>query len=231
MTKLKYLLFLAALLSIVGWGPFSTINAPTLETTPAEQWISEQLSTLNPQASNLDPTVLKLGLTAYLRARHLGLDEKQLLTIIDYSKPATERRLWVVDLKKGKILFNTWVSHGKNSGEIQATSFSNQPGSLKSSIGVFLTEATYKGGKGLSLRLTGLEHGINDNAYRRSIVVHGAWYVNPEVIARYGQIGRSWGCPAVSPKLVRPLINTIKDKTLVMMYYPDRHWLHSSSFL
>jgi L,D-transpeptidase-like protein len=155
-----------------------------------------------------------------------------LLTIIDYSKISSEKRLWVIDLNREKVLFNTWVSHGKNSGSLSATSFSNQPGSLKSSIGVFLTDTTpYMGGNGYSLRLKGLERGINDNAYRRDIVVHGAWYVAPDVARRYGQIGRSWGCPAVSEKLAHPIIDTIKNRTLVFVYSHDRYWLNRSTFL
>jgi hypothetical protein len=236
MNRIKYLLFFIALLGIVGWGPFpsfANLFTPSITVSPESQdWVNQQMRSINAQANNLDPHVLKLSLAAYLKARRQGLDHKQLLTIIDYSKPSSERRLWVVDLKNGKVLFNTWVTHGKNSGQLRATSFSNEPGSLKSSIGVFVTEVTpYMGGNGYSLRLSGLEHGINDNAYRRDIVVHGAWYADPTVIRKYGQIGRSWGCPAVSEKTIRPLINTIKDNTLVVAYYPDRHWLNHSTFL
>lgn len=187
---------------------------------------------INSQADNIDSHVLKAGLLAYIHARQQGLDNKHLLTIIDYSKPSSERRLWVLDLKNGKVLFNTWVSHGKNSGNVMATSFSNRSGSLKSSIGVFLTHGQpYYGGNGYSLRLSGLEPGINDNAYSRAIVVHGAWYVDPGVIKRFGQLGRSWGCPAVGVETAKPLINTIKDNTLVLMYYPDKKWIKHSTFL
>lgn len=200
-------------------------------TAAPSSWINQQVSVLEDHACNIDSKVLTLSLEAYLKARQEGLDSKQLLTIIDYSKPSTEKRLWVVDLQTDKILFNTWVSHGRNSGKLMATSFSNTPGSLKSSLGVFLTTQPYIGGNGLSLKLKGLERGINDNALSRDIVVHGAWYVNPDVIAKYGQIGRSWGCPAVSPTLAQPLINTIKDQTIVVVYYPDKHWLQSSTFL
>jgi hypothetical protein len=176
--------------------------------------------------------VLKVGLIAYVNAQDKGITSSQLLTIIDYSKPSIERRLWVIDLKKTKVLFNTWVSHGKNSGKINPTSFSNQIGSLKSSIGVFQTTgAPYFGMYGYSLRLIGLENGINDKALERYIVFHGASYVHPDVIKKYGVLGRSWGCPAVSEETVRPLINTIKDKSLVVMYYPDRNWINNSSFL
>jgi hypothetical protein len=196
-----------------------------------EGWINREANYINSQANNIDQKVLRTSLTAYMKARREGLDNKQMLTIIDYSKPSTERRLWVVDLRTNKVLFNTWVSHGKNSGNLMATSFSNTPGSLKSSIGVFLTDQPYIGNNGYSLRLSGLERGINDNAFNRDIVVHGAWYVEQDTIKKYGQAGRSWGCPAVSPALAAPLINTIKNSTLVVVYYPDRHWLNNSTFL
>ncbi len=232
--KRRYLLLLIiVLLGAAGWGPFTFFGSDSNNLQPGTttDWVGQEARSINSQAGNIDQSVLKLSLNAYLNARHRGLDNKQLLTIIDYSKPSTERRLWVVDLKSSKVLFNTWVSHGKNSGNLLATSFSNEPGSLKSSIGVFLTDQPYMGGKGYSLRLNGLERGINDNAYRRSIVVHGAWYVRPDVIQKYGQIGRSWGCPAVSPDTAEPLINTIKNNTLVVVYYPDRKWLRTSPFL
>jgi hypothetical protein len=173
-----------------------------------------------------------MSLVAYLNARHKGLPVKHLVTIIDYSKASSERRLWVIDLRNAKVLFNTWVSHGRNSGKINPTSFSNVTGSLKSSLGVFLTTKTpYIGSNGYSLRLIGLENGINDKALQRAIVFHGAWYANPDVIKKYGFLGRSWGCPAVSEDTIRPLINAIKDQTLVFVYYPDQHWLNHSTFL
>jgi hypothetical protein len=228
--KLKHIVATFILLCISGWGPFysSLIEEPI----GSAGWINQQIKIINAQATNLDPQVLKLGLQAYLKLRQQGLDDQQLMTIIDYSKPSTERRLWVVDLKHEKVLFNTWVTHGRNSGSMNPDSFSNQPGSLKSSLGVFLTDIDgYEGGNGYSLRLVGLEHGINDNAYRRDIVVHGAWYAHPNVIKKYGVLGRSWGCPAVSVETAKPLIDTIKKKTLVFVYYPDQNWLKRSNFL
>lgn len=236
MMKLKNLLFSAALFGVLAWEPafsfsFSTLFASNPPSIDSPLWMREEIHLINAQADNLDPKVLKLSLQAYLKARRRGLDEKQLLTIIDYSKPSSERRLWVVDLHRGKVLFNTWVTHGKNSGELIATSFSNQIHSLKSSIGVFLTDLPYNGGNGYSLRLRGLERGINDNAYNRDIVVHGAWYADPSVIKTHGHIGRSWGCPAVSPTVAQPLINTIKESTLLVAYYPDANWLKTSAFV
>jgi hypothetical protein len=227
-------LFLFSLIGLLGlaW-PFSWLFTPANnEAFGSQAWVEKQLNILTTQAGDIKQNVLRLSLVAYAHARKQGLDSKQLLTVIDYSKPSTEKRLWVFDLKNNRTLFNTWVSHGKNSGGLSATSFSNNPGSLKSSIGLFLTDyAPYMGGNGYSLRLNGLEPGINHNAYKRSVVVHGAWYVNPDTIRQHGQIGRSWGCPAVSDTLAKPIINAIKDRTLLFVYYPDQGWLSNSRYL
>lgn len=205
--------------------PFSSA-----ESEMSQSWIEKQMLLIKKQA-NIDKNILKLSLQAYAKAQKKGLPDKPVLTVIDYSKPSTEKRLWVFDLKNGKTIFNTWVSHGKNSGGISATSFSNVPGSLKSSIGVFLTGTSYIGKNGYSLHLRGLERGVNDNAYNRSVVIHGADYVNPVTIRKYGGIGRSWGCPAVSRTMAKSIIDTIKNNSLVFAYYPDRKWLRSSQFL
>jgi len=234
MKKSCRILFLIALISLCGFSwPFSWLFQPANnEQLGSRAWVEKQMSILKSQAGNIETNVLRLSLMAYVKARRHGIDQKQLLTVIDYTKPSTEKRLWVFDLKNNRTLFNTYVSHGKNSGGLNATTFSDHPGSLKSSIGVFTTDyAPYMGGNGYSLRLNGLEPGVNSNAYRRSVVVHGAWYVNPDTIRKYGQIGRSWGCPAVSPELAKPIIDTIKDRTLLFVYYPDRRWLSRSYFL
>lgn len=230
--KNKKLFLTAALLCLTGFSwPFAWLfSHPNPENPGTKAWMTKETQILESE-TNIDPTVLQLSLTAYLHARSEGLDNKQLLTVIDFSKPSTDKRLWIFDLKTNRTVMNTWVSHGRNTGGINADSFSNQPGSLKSSIGVFLTADTYEGDHGLSLRIRGLERGVNDNAYNRDIVFHGAWYVNENTIEKYGQIGRSWGCPAVSESEIGPLINTIKDNTLVFAYYPDQNWLHHSSFL
>lgn len=231
LTIRQWLFCLPVILCIAGWGPFTFFHQ-NQESPGTTAWLNDEVHTINQQADNLDQTVLRLALKAYLKAKHEGIAAKNLVTIIDYSKPSTERRLWVIDVKREKVLFNTWVTHGRNSGSTQATSFSNKPGSLKSSIGVFLTTRDpYVGSNGYSLRLIGLEPGVNDKAYERAIVVHGAWYADKKVVQKYGTLGRSWGCPAVSTSTVRPLINTIKDKSLVVAYYPDRRWLRNSSFL
>ncbi len=238
MTTMKIrhlLLFIFIILNIGAWGPFYFHSTAAIsaneEATGSKQWLDKETKVILSQADNLDPLVLKLGLTAYLKARKKGLDDKQLLTIVDYSKPSNQRRLWVVNLKTNKILFNTYVAHGKNSGGVNSTSFSNQPTSLKSSLGVFVTSETYEGHNGYSLRMEGLERGVNDNAYARDIVFHGARYVSQEIAKVRGALGRSWGCMAIDEHLVKPLINTIKNKTLIVAYYPDKKWLKNSEFL
>lgn len=231
--KLTRILFIAALFCLFGFTwPFSWLTSyPNNAPYGTNVWVQKEMQILKSQAGNIDDNVLRLALTAYLKARKYGYSGKQLLTVIDYSKPSNQRRMWVFDLRSNRTLFNTWVSHGKNSGGDTATSFSNNPGSLKSSIGVFLTDQTYNGKNGYSLRLRGLERGVNDSAYARSIVIHGAAYANADNIRSYGKIGRSWGCPAVGANLAKPLINAIKERSVVFAYYPDRKWLSRSPFL
>ncbi len=193
-------------------------------------WMNDEINAITSQATNLNKDVLKVALTAYQHAEEKGITKNPLLTVVDYSKPSTQRRLWVIDLQNKKVLFNTWVSHGKNSGELNSTSFSNKPESLKSSLGVFVTGEIYSGKHGNSLRVKGLESGFNDHAYDRSIVFHGADYVS-QSIAKSGRLGRSWGCWAVSMDTIGSLVRTIKDKALVVAYYPDKNWLSKSAFL
>ncbi len=196
----------------------------------SSNWINEEIAAITSQADNLDKDVLKLSLTAYEHAKQKDITDNPLLVIVDYSKPSNQRRLWVIDLNAKRVLFNTWVAHGKNSGTITASSFSNDPKSLKSSIGVYVTGDSYSGKHGASLHIHGLEPGFNDHAYSRSIVFHGASYVSAS-IASVSRIGRSWGCLAVSQDIINALIRTIKNKVLVVAYYPDKNWLHKSAFL
>lgn len=231
--KIKQLFFVILFFAVTGFSlpwPFSGL-LKTPEKFGTYSWFNHRVQVIHSQASNLNTQILRMALKAYSKA-HIKLGRnKEILTIIDFTKPSTERRLWVIDLHTLRVLYNTWVTHGRNSGGLNATSFSNQPGSLKSSLGVFVTEQTYVGNVGYAVRLRGLEPGINDNAYSRAVVVHGAWYADQNVARKYGQLGRSFGCPAVSDKIARPLINTIKDNSVVFAYYPDRQWLRRSSFL
>jgi hypothetical protein len=175
--------------------------------------------------------VLDLAVRAWQCGRAEGDFDSPLLTIIDYSLPSTERRLWVLDLARKRVLFQEFVAHGRNTGENFAEEFSNQPGSLQSSLGLFRTEETFQGRHGLSLRLTGLEAGFNDRAYDRAIVLHGAPYVSRSFIAQHGQLGRSWGCPVLDRAVSKRIIDRIKDGTALFVYYPDDEWLRESDFL
>lgn len=150
------------------------------------------------------------------------------LAVIDYSKPSTERRLWVFDLERQIVLYTEHVAHGQGSGGNLTTSFSNRPGSHQTSLGLFRTAATYRGANGYSLRLEGLEPGFNDRAYERAIVMHGAPYVSESVIKAQGRLGRSHGCPAVRQEIAAPLIDSIKDGQFVFAYYPDEQWLRGA---
>jgi len=153
------------------------------------------------------------------------------LSVIDYSRPSTEPRLWVFDLARSRLLFEEWVAHGRNTGENLASRFSNSEGSYMSSLGGFQTEEAYVGHNGYSLRLRGLEQGFNDQAHERAIVIHGAPYVSNDLIRSQGRLGRSLGCPAVRPAVARQLIDTIRGGSFVFAYYPDRNWLQHSQLL
>lgn len=178
------------------------------------------------------PALLQLAESAADRylAEH-DVPRPRLLTVIDYSLPSTEPRLWVIDRAGGRVLFHRLVAHGRGSGENYATRFSNREGSRQSSLGLFLTEETYIGSNGYSLRLRGLESGINDRARQRTIVIHGAWYVTPEFARQHGRLGRSWGCPALHPEIARAVIDRIRDGSLLFVYAPDADWLTSSRYL
>ena len=159
------------------------------------------------------------------------LGNEQIISIVDFSKPSSEKRLFVIDLKNYKILFNTYVAHGMQSGKEFANQFSNKPESNKSSLGFYETLTTYMGGNGYSLRLQGMEEGINDNANRRDIVMHGAGYVDERLIHTQGYIGRSWGCPAVPQRLNKPIIDKIKNGTCLFIFSPDKKYLTHSRIL
>lgn len=175
--------------------------------------------------------MLDLALQAYSCGRNRGLFARSLLTVIDYSRPSCEPRLWVLDLARNRVLFRELVAHGSGSGDIVPSAFSNRPGSRQSSLGLFRTEDEYDGQNGESLRLEGLEYGINDRAEERALVIHGAPYVSTSIAAEYGKVGRSWGCPALPFGVHREVIETIKQGTAIFAYYPDRDWLRRSSFL
>lgn len=185
-----------------------------------------------PAASSIDARVLQLALKAATCAIRSGdALSVRTLTVIDYSRPSTEERLWVFDLETRALEYQELVAHGQGSGENLATRFSNEPGTHASSLGLFATADTYVGRNGYSLRLQGLDSGFNDRAFERAIVMHGAPYVNPAVVKTQGRLGRSWGCPALRDGVARQVIDLVKGNGLVFAYYPDEEWLRTSRYL
>ncbi|MBK9096540.1 MAG: murein L,D-transpeptidase catalytic domain family protein [bacterium] len=173
----------------------------------------------------LDFNVFKLALDGY---NSIDAPNKNLLSIIDYSKPSNEKRFFIIDIENHKLLYQTLVAHGKKSGFLNATKFSNKIGSYKSSLGFFRTGNSYSGIRGYSLKLEGLERGINDNAGLRGIIIHGANYVDERIANGNGVIGRSWGCPAVSKKLSKEIINLLKGGSLLFIYADDEVYKEKS---
>ncbi len=172
------------------------------------------------------------AIEGFNKIKKLGTIENQnVISIVDFSKASNFKRLFVIDLKNYKVLFNTYVAHGVNSGKEFARQFSNIMESNQSSLGFYKTTDTYSGKHGYSLHLQGLEKGINDNAYRRDIVVHGADYVSESMIAANGCIGRSHGCPAIPEPLLKPIIDKIKNGTCLFIYGADRRYLSTSRLL
>lgn len=186
---------------------------------------------IHAQAPNISTDAISTAISAYRHVRQEHLTAKPLVTIIDYSLPSDKRRLAVADVQTGKVLFYTYVAHGKGSGLKYATHFSNRPGTDASSLGVYLTGQTYYGEHGLSLRLRGLEPAYNGTAYRREIVIHSAWYVSKTFAQEHGRMGRSWGCFALSRRVESAVVQLIRGNTVLVGYYPDRKWLSTSPFL
>ncbi len=171
-----------------------------------------------------------LGFQNLKKSRKL-VSSAKLLSICDFSLSSNRKRLWVIDLDEKKVLFNTLVAHGKGTGEEFATNFSNTEDSHQSSLGFYVTEQTYNGDNGYSMRLFGMDRGYNDAALERCIVMHGANYVSENFIKSEKRLGRSWGCPAVSREMAQPIINKIKNGTCLFIYYPDEKYLASSKWL
>lgn len=198
---------------MLSFSPFSFANNSN---NKVENHFSEQQVKQKYKDAKLEGVLdFKLFREAYLAYKKTKGKKKPVLTIIDYSKPSTQKRFYVVDLDKRELIYNTYVSHGVNSGKKTATKFSNIVNSRKTSLGTFLTDTTYYGSNGYSLRLDGLSSGINDKARERYIVVHGADYANPSFIKKNGYLGRSWGCPALPKQLSREIIDTIKGGSVI----------------
>ncbi|EGQ9815157.1 murein L,D-transpeptidase catalytic domain family protein [Vibrio parahaemolyticus] len=206
-------LFLLLIWTCLSVSPFAMAQHPNSKT---ENRVSQQVIENTYKEAKLNGVIdFKLFRDAFIAYQKTPDRKKSILTIIDYSKPSTEKRFYVVDVNKKKLIYNTYVAHGVNSGKKTATQFSNVVNSRKTSLGTFLTDTTYYGSNGYSLRLDGLSSGLNDKARERYIVVHGANYANPSFIKKNGYLGRSWGCPALPQKLSREIIDTIKGGSVI----------------
>ncbi|MGM0693453.1 MAG: murein L,D-transpeptidase catalytic domain family protein [Pseudomonadota bacterium] len=219
-TALCSTLLLGTSAALAGDDFLAQIHSPESQ---GQRPLDQTLTGLAPEA---DPRVLRLA----ARALSCADPDAERLAVIDFSLPSSEPRLWVFDLQHRQLLFEELVSHGQGSGNAMAETFSNVPESHQSSIGLFRTMNSYRGRNGYSLRLEGLEPGINDRAYQRAIVIHGADYVSEAFIEQTGRLGRSHGCPAVRQEIATPLIDSIKEDQYLFTYYPDSEWLASSSF-
>ena len=198
----------------------------------APAFAQDLVARLRAAAPEIDPNVLALALEATDCAVSGGaVGPPARLAVIDYTRPSTTRRLWLFDLDKGSLLKHDYVAHGRGSGGNVPTHFSNDEGSYQSSIGLFAGAETYQGNNGYSLRLDGLEPGVNDHARERLLVMHGADYVDPVQGRRQGRLGRSWGCPALRPQVTREVIDALKDGQLLFAYSNDAAWLEGSRFL
>lgn len=173
--------------------------------------------------------IFKMAMTGMGKINEL--QNKSIITIIDFSKPSTQERFFVIDLKNKLVLSKSLVAHGKNSGENMADSFSNDSKSLKSCLGFFLTAETYTGKNGYSLKLDGLEPGINDNARQRTIVIHGADYVSASFAQQHGRLGRSWGCPVLPTDNLKEIIDKISQGSCLFIYGNDPEYPKASKIL
>jgi len=190
------------------------------------------MTRLSQAAPELDRKVLALALQARDCAVASGKSHAPArLAVIDYTRPSTQKRLWVFDIGSGRLLYAEHVAHGRGSGDNMAMRFSNIEGTYQSSLGLFATAETYTGENGYSLRMDGLEPGINDRARERLLVMHGANYVDPQQALRQGRLGRSWGCPAVRTQVAHGVIDSLKDGQLIFAYADDATWLNGSRFL
>lgn len=245
-------LLVIALLAVTSYqNLFSTMQsaaaAPTI--VPAKLAVNEnvrgQLTRLNFEdslrslyhsiglaKSGMNYDVFRYGMIGYYSLKQQGrLSDRNIVSFIDFSKPSTEKRFYTVDLSRKSLKFHSLVSHGKNTGQNIATSFSNVPHSNQSSLGFYLTGETYVGSKGYSMRLDGIDGSYNDKMRDRAVVMHNAAYVSDHWIRKYGRLGRSQGCPALPKEISRTVIDTIKDRTLIFAYFNDEEYLTKSKHL
>lgn len=218
-------------ISVIGWKPVSAGRSTANFKAVAAKGLFEQYAETVYQAAKLQEAGLSIevfqkALTGYfnLKTANKLSQNSSVITVVDFTKPSREKRMWIIDLLSKQLLLNTWVAHGKGSGDDVANAFSNNDESHQSSLGFYLTDDVYNGKHGRSLRLDGLDEGFNSNARARAIVLHAADYVSQTAIEQMGRLGRSFGCPAVSPEVVGQVINTIKGKTVLFINGNDPNY-------
>lgn len=237
----KYILGVAGIASVlfalttISWTP-ATKNithavAPVSPDTIYSAYINRLYDTVGLAQSGLSLSVFEKAVTGFYNLKSAGkiAADKSILTIADFDQNSTKKRLWIVDLDKKALILNTWVAHGRGSGDDKATRFSNTSDSHQSSMGFYVTGEIYRGQHGRSLRLDGMDQGFNSNARKRAIVIHGANYVGQGTINALGRLGRSHGCPAVAPELTDEIINAIEGKTVMFINVNDQNY--SSKYL
>ena len=209
----------------------SSMERPDLSDKKAD-FIHSIYSSITASGSQLSQQVFEIAFSGFDKLQAQGkLSQDSILTIIDFSKSSREKRMHVVDLKSGRLLFNSVVAHGRNSGDEYAQHFSNQPNSHKSSLGFYVTGGTYSGSNGYSMILNGMEKGFNDKAKDRAIVMHGAAYANENVLYSGQRLGRSYGCPALPQQLNKQVIEKIKGGNCLFIFYPDQQYLNNSKMI
>ena len=209
-----------------------TTNSSSASTNDNISASSKMYDSLKLNLSGLSEQAFRYAIKGYEYLKQKGkIGNDNIISIADFSRPSWQKRLFVIDIKNFKILFNTYVAHGQGSGASMATSFSNIPESYQSSLGFYTTSGTYIGKNGYSMHLEGMESGINDKANERAIVMHGAPYVSESFINNQGHLGRSWGCPAVPEKLNKPIIDKIKNGSCLFIFSDNSRYLHSSKIL
>jgi hypothetical protein len=209
--------------TVISWKPANVIT-PNAEKPPAaiellQKYVENVYTAAHLQQSGLSFDVFKKALTGFINLKEIAVlpQTSSALTVIDFSKPSRKKRMWIIDIANKSLVLNTWVAHGERSGFDVPTRFSDRIDSRESSLGFYLTDNVYFGDHGRSLKLDGLDEGFNANARKRSIVLHAAPYVSQELIDRKGRLGRSFGCPAVSPDVIDEVIDTIKDKNVIFI--------------
>lgn len=235
----KILILAVVLFASLAFTTYKSTPKPSKKsevTVVAEPTAEEKMALLYESFADLNTnmpseTAFTNGITGYEKLKEEGKITKEILTIVDFALPSTEKRMWVMDMKTKKVLFHTYVSHGKNTGSNMATNFSNTPNSLQSSLGFFVTAETYYGRNGLSLFIDGMEEKYNSNARERYVVVHGADYAKPEFIKRLGRLGRSYGCPAVPTELSKEIIHTIKGESVLFIFHTNKDYLENSTYI